>query len=104
MTDDSSRPGGAGAAFLAALAEGLAAHFERLEPLASLLLEAAEVPLDPGGAHRPCWCPCGKAHPGDFACDMEAVTTRRIGRAAGERADIPVCAPCAVAQAIAASV
>jgi hypothetical protein len=30
-------------------------------------------------------------------CDMEAVTTRRIGHAAGQRVDVPVCAPCAVA-------
>lgn len=26
-----------------------------------------------------------------------AVTTRRIGHAAGQRVDVPVCAPCAVA-------
>ena len=94
-------PDRAGAAFLAAWQRELAEHFERLEPLGQLLLEAAQVPLDPGGGHRPCWCPCGKAHPGDFACDMEAVTARRIGHAAGEWVDIPVCAPCAVAHAVA---
>lgn len=82
MADDGGA-GRAGAVFLAAWQQGLAAHLERLEPLAALLLEAAEVPLDPGGGHHPCWCPCGKAHPGDFACDMEAVTGRRLGHAVG---------------------
>jgi hypothetical protein len=101
--DDGARPADAGAAaFAAALSEGLAAHFERLAPLADLLLEAAEVPLDPGGGHNPCWCRCGPAHPGDDVCDMEAVVTRRIGHAAGEWVDVPVCAPCAVAHATAA--
>jgi len=33
---------------------------------------------------------------------MESMTTRRTGWAAGQRVDVPVCAPCAVTQGIAA--
>jgi hypothetical protein len=52
----------------------------------------------PGAAHRHDHAAkCSAAHPGDDVCDMEAVTTRRIGHAAGQRVDVPVCAPCAVA-------
>jgi hypothetical protein len=100
--DGASPDDDGGAAFAARLSEALAAHFERLEPVADLLQEAAEIPLDPGGGHRPCWCKCGTAHPEDDACDMDAVTTRRIGHAAGQWVDVPVCAPCAVAHATAA--
>jgi hypothetical protein len=98
MTDDENpAPDHASEAFAAALAEGLATHWDQMTPLADMLAEATAIPLDPAGCHRPCWCPCTTAHPGEDSCDMEAVTTRRIGHAIGEWVDVPVCAPCEAA-------
>lgn len=61
--------------------------------------ERGEVP----SPHRPCHCLCGGAHPGDKGvCDGDAVTTRHFETAALGPVDVPLCAPCAVAQGIAA--
>jgi hypothetical protein len=65
-------------------------------------MEAAAVPLDPGGDHRPCWCPCTTAHPGVDECNIEAAALRRTGWAAGEMVEVPVCAPCEAAAGLAA--
>lgn len=50
---------------------------------------------------RDCECPCAVAHPDDVGvCDHRAVITRRITTGGGQ-ADVPLCAPCAVAQGVA---
>ena len=44
-----------------------------------------------------CQCQCANAHPQDQnVCDHSAVLTRRLGDS-----DVPLCAPCAVAQGVA---
>jgi hypothetical protein len=54
-----------------------------------------------GWGRRPCDCPCAQAHPDDIGvCDHSAVTTRRLATEAFGEVDVPVCAPCAVAQGL----
>ena len=49
-----------------------------------------------------CQCSCATAHPGDVGvCDNNAVITRRFAAAQGGEVDVPLCAPCAVAQGVA---
>ena len=49
-----------------------------------------------------CECSCATAHPGDVGvCDNNAVITRRFAAAQGGEVDVPLCAPCAVAQGVA---
>jgi hypothetical protein len=49
-----------------------------------------------------CGCSCAKAHPDDIGvCDNNAVITRRVATGLDGAADIPLCAPCAVAQGVA---
>lgn len=68
---------------------------DNLEPAVRAAMEAARTVL--GGNVRPCRCPCATAHPQDEGvCDGGAVLTRRAGAA-----DVPLCAPCAVAQGVA---
>jgi hypothetical protein len=51
---------------------------------------------------RACECPCAAAHPGDAGvCDTRAVITRRRPAGPDGGADVPLCAPCAVAQGVA---
>ena len=51
---------------------------------------------------RRCECRCADSHPNDVGvCDNRAVITRRIPRGANGGADVPLCAPCAVAQGVA---
>ena len=51
---------------------------------------------------RACECPCAVAHPDDVGvCDHRAVITRRLPVGQDSEADIPLCAPCAVAQGFA---
>lgn len=51
---------------------------------------------------RDCECPCAAAHPDDIGvCDRRAVITRTIPAGPGGSVDIPLCAPCAVAQGVA---
>ena len=55
-----------------------------------------------GWPQRDCECACAASHPKDLGvCDHRAVITRRlpVGRNGG--ADVPLCAPCAVAQGVA---
>ena len=48
-----------------------------------------------------CECACETAHPDDVAvCDRRAVITRRVSTKSGP-VDVPLCAPCAVAQGVA---
>ncbi|MGP7996761.1 MAG: hypothetical protein ACLPKI_05430 [Streptosporangiaceae bacterium] len=48
-----------------------------------------------------CECDCAVSHPDDVAvCDQRAVITRRLNGTSGP-VDVPLCAPCAVAQGVA---
>jgi hypothetical protein len=68
---------------------------DKLDPAVRAALEAARATL--AGNWGACQCPCATAHPQDKdVCDGSAVLTRRVGEA-----DLPVCAPCAVAQGVA---
>jgi hypothetical protein len=68
---------------------------EKLDPAVRAALEAGRAALT--GDWRACRCRCGTAHPDDRGvCDGRAVLTRRLGEA-----DVPLCAPCAVAQGVA---
>lgn len=67
----------------------------KLDPAVRAALEAARAAL--AGNWGACQCPCATAHPEDKGvCDGSAVLTRRLGEA-----DVPLCAPCAVAQGVA---
>lgn len=53
-------------------------------------------------ARRDCECVCARSHPDDLGvCDHRAVITRRVTMGLGGYADVPLCAPCAVAQGVA---
>jgi hypothetical protein len=67
----------------------------KLDPALRAAIEAGRAALT--GDYRPCRCPCDTAHPDDRGvCDGRVVLTRRIGDA-----EVSMCAPCAVAQAVA---
>lgn len=75
----------------AATAEAL----DELDPAVRAALEAARAAL--AGNRHTCQCPCSTAHPQDKdVCDGNAILTRQQGEA-----DVPLCAPCAVAQGVA---
>jgi hypothetical protein len=77
----------------AATAEAL----DKLDPAVRAALEAARAAV--AGNWGACQCPCIKAHPQDKdVCDGKAVMTRRQRQGT---ADMPICAPCAVAQGVA---
>jgi len=49
-----------------------------------------------------CECPCAGSHPEDVGvCDNRAVITRRLPTGQDGVTDVPLCAPCAVAQGVA---
>ncbi len=51
---------------------------------------------------RDCECLCAISHPKDVGvCDHRAVITRRIPAERDGGMDVPLCAPCAVAQGVA---
>jgi hypothetical protein len=51
---------------------------------------------------RDCECACATSHPDDVGiCDKDAVITRRLTTALDGEVDVPLCAPCAVAQGVA---
>jgi hypothetical protein len=53
-------------------------------------------------ARRDCECSCATSHPDDVGiCDKDAVITRRLTTDVGGDVEIPLCAPCAVAQGVA---
>ena len=75
--------------------EATAEALEKLDPAARAALEAARAAF--AGNWGACRCACATAHPQDKdVCDGRAVLTRRLGEA-----DVPLCAPCAVAQGFA---
>jgi hypothetical protein len=53
-------------------------------------------------ARRDCECSCARSHPDDVGiCDKAAVITRRISTDLHGEVEVPLCAPCAVAQGVA---
>jgi len=51
---------------------------------------------------RNCECSCTRSHPDDVGiCDNRAVITRRVSMGNSGDLEIPLCAPCAVAQGVA---
>jgi hypothetical protein len=67
----------------------------KLDPAVRAAMDAARAAFT--GDLNPCHCPCGTAHPGDKGvCDGRAVMSRRL-----DDTDVPLCAPCAVAQGVA---
>ena len=51
---------------------------------------------------RDCGCACARSHPDDLGvCDSRAVITRRFTTGPGGDVEVPLCAPCAVAQGVA---
>ncbi len=51
---------------------------------------------------RNCECSCARSHPDDVGiCDNRAVITRRVSMGLSSDLQIPLCAPCAVAQGVA---
>jgi hypothetical protein len=55
-----------------------------------------------GWPQRDCECSCAVSHPNDLGvCDHRAVITRRLPVDRDGEADVPLCAPCAVAQGVA---
>jgi hypothetical protein len=73
---------------------------EKLDPAVRAAIEAGRAALEAGRdalIGRDCHCQCGTAHPNDLGvCDHRAVMTRRLGSV-----NVPLCAPCAVAQGFA---
>ena|SRR2546423_10276569 len=68
---------------------------DKLNPAVRAAVDAARSAL--GGNRVACECRCATAHPQDSGvCDGRALLTRRLGDA-----DVPLCAPCAVAQGVA---
>jgi hypothetical protein len=56
----------------------------------------------PVWARHDCGCSCARSHPGDMGvCDGHAVITRRVATRLDGEVDVPLCAPCAVAQGVA---
>ena len=68
---------------------------DKLDPVARAAVDALRAAL--AGDWGACQCPCATAHPKDKdVCDHSAVLTRRLSDS-----DVPLCAPCAVAQGVA---
>jgi hypothetical protein len=68
---------------------------DKLDPAVRTAVQAARAAFT--GDWGACKCPCATAHPQDKdVCDHSAVVTRRLGDA-----EVPLCAPCAVAQGVA---
>jgi hypothetical protein len=75
--------------------EATAEALGKLDPAVRAAMEAGRAAFTGDG--NACHCPCATAHPDDKGvCDGRAVLNRRLGEA-----DIPLCAPCAVAQGVA---
>src|ERR1700722_6271205 len=68
---------------------------EKLDPAARAAVDAVRAAF--AGNWGACQCLCTSAHPQDKGvCDGGAILSRRI-----DGVDVPLCAPCAVAQGVA---
>jgi hypothetical protein len=67
----------------------------KLDPAVRSAIQAGVAAVT--GSWHICHCDCAAAHPDDNGvCDSKAVLNRRNGEV-----DVPLCAPCAVAQGVA---
>jgi hypothetical protein len=71
-------------------------------PEALAMIERAQTER---AERRPCYCLCGKLHPGEHVCDGQGITTRQFIVDTERFAqlgpvDVWLCAPCAVAQGV----
>lgn len=83
-------------------AEVTAESFRKLasDPAIRAVIESWRIA--PVWSRRDCDCRCTTAHPDDVGiCDNHAVITRRLKTDLGDQVDVPLCAPCAVAQGVA---
>jgi hypothetical protein len=73
---------------------------DKLDPAVRAAIDAGRAALEAGRdalIGQDCRCQCGTAHPSDLGvCDHRAVIKRRLGNV-----NVPLCAPCAVAQGFA---
>jgi hypothetical protein len=73
---------------------------DKLDPAVRAAIDAGRAALEAGRdalIGQDCRCQCGTAHPNDLGvCDHRAVIKRRLGSV-----NVPLCAPCAVAQGFA---
>jgi hypothetical protein len=77
------------------ISDATAEAMTKLDPALRAAIEAGRAAVT--GDWRNCRCQCGTAHPDDMGvCDGRAVLTRRLNAV-----DVPLCAPCAVAQGVA---
>jgi hypothetical protein len=77
------------------VAEATTEAVGKLDPAVRAAMDAGRAAFT--GDWNACHCSCGTAHPEDTGvCDGRAVLTRRLGKA-----DVSLCAPCAVAQGVA---
>lgn len=75
-------------------------HKLTTDPAIRAVLEGWRI--GPVWARRDCGCACAKSHPEDIGvCDGHAVITRRLTTDLNGEVDVPLCAPCAVAQGVA---
>jgi len=75
-------------------------HKLTTDPAIRAVLESWRTTLVWG--RRECECVCARSHPDDLGiCDKRAVITRRLPGDLGGQVDVPLCAPCAVAQGVA---
>ena len=77
------------------VAAATAEAVDKLDPAVRAAVDAARSAVT--GNWGGCQCPCAAAHPQDQGvCDDRAVLTRRVSDT-----EMPLCAPCAVAQGVA---
>jgi hypothetical protein len=77
-----------------------ALHKLASDPAVRAALETWRVTLI--WTRQDCGCSCARSHPDDVGvCDNRAVITRRVATGSGGEMDVPLCAPCAVAQGVA---
>lgn len=70
------------------------------DPAIRAVLERWHITLIWG--RRDCECACARSHPDDVGiCDNNAVITRRLTTDLDGDVEVPLCAPCAVAQGVA---
>jgi len=70
------------------------------DPAVRAVLERWHITLIWG--RRDCECACARSHPDDVGiCDNNAVITRRLTTDLDGDVEVPLCAPCAVAQGVA---
>ena len=71
------------------------------DPAIRAVLETWRVTV--GWPRRDCECVCAETHPDDMGmCDHRAVITRQVSTSGwGGPLEVPLCAPCAVAQGVA---